>query len=132
MEKQGLNPNVTADVQKVTVGTYKDYIAQMENSSDTLNSKHQRLFQRLSITYSDVFQFIFDNKPWDPTTMAPQNDISLAYVAAVMYYKNGFQCSSGNKDLALVQEDLYESCIHCNIAAETEILQKSTVTAKSK
>ena len=36
------------------------------------------------------------------------------------------------KDLAVLQDDSYEYRIHGSIAAETEILQKSTVTAKSK
>jgi hypothetical protein len=59
MEKQGLNPNITANAQDVTVGAYKDYIAQIENSSDAINSKHQRFFQRLSITYYDNFPVHF-------------------------------------------------------------------------
>eukprot|EP00957_Ditylum_brightwellii_P091522 6969535-Ditylum_brightwellii.AAC.1 len=63
--------------------------------------------------------------------MAPQNDISFAYVAAVMFYNNAFQCSSGISSVASSQQPIYEYCIYGGMVAETKTVQKSTTTSRS-
>eukprot|EP00957_Ditylum_brightwellii_P205433 15343865-Ditylum_brightwellii.AAC.1 len=74
---------------------------------------------------------VFENKLWDPTIMAPKNDISSAYVVAVTFYNNVFQCSSGINSAASSQQPTYEYCIHGSMVAETKIIQKSTTASRS-
>eukprot|EP00957_Ditylum_brightwellii_P137389 10474925-Ditylum_brightwellii.AAC.1 len=93
----------TTPWHQITVSVYKDYIVQIQNATDPVGARHKRLFERLAITYYDVFNFVFENKPWDPTIMAPQNEISSAYVAAVTFYNSASQCSSGINSVASSQ-----------------------------
>eukprot|EP00957_Ditylum_brightwellii_P124120 9461904-Ditylum_brightwellii.AAC.1 len=114
----------------VNVSVYKAYIAHIQNATDPVGARHKRLFERLAIMYCDVFSFVFENKPWDPTIMTPQNEISSAYVAAVTFCNNAFQCSSGINSVASLQQPTYEYCIDGGMVAETKIVQKSTTTSK--
>jgi len=94
MTKKGLDPNNTNDIEKIDIEDYKHFINNVVNENNEDMKEYQTTVQRLAVTCYNTFQFVFDNKAWDPNVTDPQNDMSYCYVAAVSVYKTCYKHSS--------------------------------------
>eukprot|EP00957_Ditylum_brightwellii_P102339 7800578-Ditylum_brightwellii.AAC.1 len=111
MAEKGLDPNVMANIELVTVADYMDYVSSICDKNDKLSTKMKQMYKK-------------DGQLWNPHGMPPFDDITKVYVAAVQYHNEQYLCSNDVSSTRVSAEEsrslLPTENVHETLSSPTE------------